>query len=359
MLRSRKHIAAVAATTAGAGVLAFFGYGLATGTHGLPTLAGAAAGDSVVTQTFTNVVTYTIPTVTVTVTVPTTTAEPPPPPPPTGLTSCGGKFRPSDSITPQFCPSGAQLVRTFETPETMPNPGCCGPWWNQYIVVPSASSASIVADPLNPANHVFRSHVAPGSGNSDESALDMDHDDGLAKPGLDSWYRFKVYLPPSFVPAPSSRFNWIHEFLDTPSGASHCPSQLNYNLALGLDSSVSPLRWNLQLGWAGIQSSTSDCTGTLNPTEHPGPVVQLGHWYDVVENIEWSYNPDGRTRIWFDGQLSFDVTSENIYRHPDGANGDDYPYLFYYRAGTATNTADVYFDDFAIGPSATSVGFTP
>jgi hypothetical protein len=53
-----------------------------------------------------------------------------------------------------------------------------------------------------------------------------------------------------------------------------------------------------------------------------------------------------------------------LYKHPDGSYETGYPFLGYYRwAGTSaaptTWNADVYFDDWRVGPSAASIGFIP
>jgi hypothetical protein len=247
---------------------------------------------------------------------------------------------------------------------------CCGPWWSLQIVEPSSSGATIVDDPAGGTNKVAKFTVQPQPGSYEQGypyhsqvALLQDYPDSLAIQGADSWYRWKRYIDPSWRGAPSSYFNWFHEFLDAPADTHKCPGQLNYNYAIGINTSPEPDRWVFQVGYAGVQSDCTHWQGTVSPTVYNGPNVVRGQWQTWVQHIHWSAHDDGHIQEWIDGQLVFDHFGPNIYQHPDGSSGFEAMYWNDYRsnyASTRPTWTDIsYLDNVMVGPTAASVGFAP
>jgi hypothetical protein len=285
------------------------------------------------------------------------------------LTTCGGKYAPSG--TPQ-CASGAQFIRTFESPEGLPpkwtGSNCCGPWWQIHAAEPSASGASIVSDPAGGANKVVKKTVAPQPGSYEQGypyysqvALVQDYPDSLAIAGKNSWYRWNQYFDPTWQGAPNTEFNWMHEFLDSPGDSHKCPGQHNYNVALGINTIGGGAKWRLQIGPAGVQTSNNCEPG--GDVDIDGPNLVKGQWLHFSENINWSAHDDGRIRIWLNGTLIFDYSGPNIYQHVDGTSGfDTISWLDYrsnYSANRATTTDISYLDDIMAGPTAASIGLAP
>jgi hypothetical protein len=183
----------------------------------------------------------------------------------------------------------------------------------------------------------------------------MHEADTLGQIGRDSWYVWDQYVASSWTGAPNTEFNWTHEFLDAPNSPGRCPGQLNYNVALGINTIGGGARWRLQVGPAGVQTSTN-CAGTTGDIDIDGPSLVKGRWQHFVENINWSATSSGRIRMWIDGTLAFDHSGPNIYQHPDGSTGNETSYWMDYRQNTATGIDNIYYDNVAVGPTAASVG---
>jgi hypothetical protein len=286
--------------------------------------------------------------------------------PVSNLTTCGGL-----TSGEAACSSGAYWARTFESPEALAPiyPSCCGTYWNQTTLTPGAS-ATTVLDPTNTAsgNHVFRAHVEDSSDYGDWSSLTQNKYETHATQGKDTWLRFRIYFPTDFKAAGyragqgNNEFNWVHEYMDTPGFTQYCPSEMGANVALGvLDSNLySSYVWRVQI-YAGQQSSTSNCVGSVGDRDVDGPAIQLGHWYSMVEHVHWSWDSDGLYELWIDGNSAFNIGGPTLYRHPNGLIGEDYMYLFNYRwGGTSTVPttwpSNVFFDDVVDGSTRLSVG---
>jgi Polysaccharide lyase len=189
----------------------------------------------------------------------------------------------------------------------------------------------------------------------------------------DSWYHFRLRFPQGFQPTPGTQ-NTIFAFhVDDKSAADA--------QAHGYTGAYSTL-----MGVQAQGSVNTLCPGSpmfcTSPGTQPRLFIQipggsyatypasffplplnsliLDHWYDVVLHTYWS--PDatkGWVQWWLDGTKILDVHTPTLYKRTDGTlSYAENLGAFNYRLW-ASWASSVDFDEEYVGPTASSVGFTP
>jgi hypothetical protein len=193
--------------------------------------------------------------------------------------------------------------------------------------------------------------------------------------GESTWYRVKFKIPSSGFVNGYGEFNWLWEWHEQSScdGNSTGFGLMNYHGSLN----------TMQLWFRPAGGNGNSPTYESWVLPYPSMPIRLDHWYDLVLNIVWdtkASNAGGRGSIsvWIDGQVAplrrIVNTSDgdgaawsNPHPFPtlytDGCSGvPDHPAngLYNYRRPlSAGQTSTIDFDNYTIGPSAASVGFTP
>lgn len=254
--------------------------------------------------------------------------------------------------------------RTFESPEMLPPayPFCCGTFWDT-LLVSGTSSGAIVADPMNPGNHVFAAHVGPNNGHdfADWSLLTQDPETSRGSIGMSVWVRLRLYFPPFFKPTGytagqrNSEWNWLTHFHEHGAWKDQCAAEDPATVALGVLNSrsrrgVPNPRFRLHLV-GGVQSA-SNCRPDLRRID--GPRIRRGHWYSVLEHVVFSPSRSGLVQVWIDGQRMASVHFPTVFRHPNGSVGSYYFGFGYYRMRSSWD-ATVLFDNVAEGPTRASL----
>jgi hypothetical protein len=343
-------------------VLAFFGYGLATGTHGLPTLAGAAAGDSVVTQTFTNVVTYTIPTVTETVTVTTpttigtTTAPPPPPVSPTyDKSSDNGKTlfgNWPDSSTGDQSP-GSFLLDGYQP---------------QLVNDPAGSGRRVYA--LTTRDLPRYTGQGGNSQRADLSDWRNFQNFPIFTQSKEWWASYEAYFPSTNVISDSGlslghyipmagNWNWFVQFHNNNS--TYVPGAVEIAMGVFTNSDRSSPRLFLD-----VKGGNADAPSTISFTRSPFTPMEYDHWYKIVFHFKFSHASDGLTELWIDESKIMSLSAPNLFwKASTGVNDMLYPGEANYHSSSLQsgvhNTLNVVnlHRQWIVGPTAASVGFTP
>lgn len=92
----------------------------------------------------------------------------------------------------------------------------------------------------------------------------------------------------------------------------------------------------------------------------PSNSLKIDHWYDVVLHVYWSPDPTrAHVEWWLDGVKVFDIRNATLYLRSDGTRSYGYSFMFSNYRYWAGYPSSVDFDEAVVGPTATSVGFTP
>lgn len=256
---------------------------------------------------------------------------------------------------------------------------------NQYMFGVAGYGAGQAAD-LKIDASAWQSTTSPS--NSTATAIQMQYSragmDTGGNPvlGQSTWYRVKIMFPSGthgYHPVPGE-WNWTYEWHND----SHTAGYGYLSPALGVRTDANAQHWQfIWRPWGG--------TGSAPTTERwytsPDSVVR-DHWYDLVVHFVWdtkASNAGGKGLIefWIDrqplnaglgGATSITRWSNphpfpTLTLNPDGTHSFQYNALYNYAGGPAgvalwprpdgAQESNIVYDDWYVGPSASSVGFTP
>lgn len=113
-----------------------------------------------------------------------------------------------------------------------------------------------------------------------------------AKPGVDYWYGFSVFLPNDYVADPIWEIvaQW-HAVPDKSLG------EIDVNPPIALHSEKG--KWKVSTIWDSRQVTTKDYEGSR---DYDLGNYKRGAWTDFVFHIKWSPHSDGLLEVWKDGQ---------------------------------------------------------
>ena len=203
-------------------------------------------------------------------------------------------------------------------------------WWFEK---PHADAARIVADPLQPTNHVAgffltRHDKTVHKGKRTEMKL------GCVRLGDAYSYRFAALVPAGYVMEESLEniCQW-HDMPDFLLGESWRNPPLKLTIRGG--------RWVLHYRWsdAKVNRYLWEKQGRSELREVDlGPVV-TGKWMTWEFRIHWAADASGRLEVWHDGQLAYRQEGATSYRDWRGP---------YFKMG-------MYKPDWSVAPEKSSV----
>jgi hypothetical protein len=187
---------------------------------------------------------------------------------------------------------------------------------------------------------------------------------GNAVVGQSTWYRVKIRFPAGKFFATYGEWNWLFEWHNDPHTASYAGAVSPVVGVSAPDSS------NLNKLQFHLRPAGGDSTRPLYQHYYtPAGSVQFDHWYDLIVHIVWDTKAlgaggTGSIECWLDGQ-PFPAPGwanphpfPTLMHNPDGTHSTHTHGLYNYRKHDALHTSRVDFDDWYVGPSAPSVGFT-
>jgi hypothetical protein len=200
--------------------------------------------------------------------------------------------------------------------------------------------------------------------------------------GQSAWYRVKIMFPSGlhlYSPVPGD-WNWTFEWHNDSHTASY--GYLSPGLGVWTDANAQHWRF-LWRPWGGVGSSP-----TVQQWYTPADSVARDHWYDLVVHFVWDTRAanaggTGLIEFWIDGQpLNAGLGSAGsstrwsnphpfptLTTNPDGTHSMQYNALYNYAGRTdgqplwprpnGAQESNIRYDDWSVGPTAASVGFTP
>lgn len=186
----------------------------------------------------------------------------------------------------------------------------------------------------------------------------------------DSWYRWRIRFPAGVYVPRSGGWNINVEWHESRYGSTrtNCPTFPSPYFGVQADgTSASPgtnprLIFHFRSGHVNSNGTGIENDFTIPQRDTSGAVVplQYDHWYDVVAHYKWEPNNTGQFEWYVDGALQYRnlaITTMHIF-----CDGTSYPYTFgeyNYQRNDGAWPSGVDYKLLYIGPSATSVGFTP
>jgi hypothetical protein len=188
----------------------------------------------------------------------------------------------------------------------------------------------------------------------------------------DTWYRFKLRFPGGglFKPNPGQMSIFQAHIDDKTAFEAQARGAHAYSNVLQVKSdgggcssvcTTPGTNPRLALRVIGGPTSQADLYGAANATYLLAPsTLVLDHWYDIVIHIvlgESSSN--GYVQWWVDGQKLADAHVPTQYVRSDGtfSYGENLEFMNYRQSASWDSAID--FDELSLGPTASSVGFTP
>jgi hypothetical protein len=195
--------------------------------------------------------------------------------------------------------------------------------------------------------------------------------------GESTWYRVRFKLPSGAWHPAAGDFQWLMEWHE------QLPCDGN-SIGFGLSNwhySTNPNLVQLLFRPGGGNGSSPTYEYWYSASAQNVPLaIQQDRWYDLVVNIVWDTKASnaggvGRISIWLDGQVAplRQMISKSDGDGPAWSNPHPFPTLYTdgctsavdhpthglynYRKTSSSDRTD--FDDWYVGPTAASVGFTP
>jgi hypothetical protein len=175
--------------------------------------------------------------------------------------------------------------------------------------------------------------------------------------GESTWYRMRVRFPSgSYVPVVG---DWnLHEEWHTQFGCGALNSFVGVR-GSGSNTSQPATSAQLVLALRGGSPLSGSCPNASNDFRVPlNAPLQYDHWYDIVVHFVWK--PSGGSVQWYvDGQLAYQNTNFPTLLTSGGQVDQPGFGVYNYRQRLFQGASEVDFDQTLIGPTASSVGFTP
>lgn len=196
--------------------------------------------------------------------------------------------------------------------------------WTKVEAVPEG--ATIQRRTVRQGAFAARFRVGPGDvpGRSGERAeLVLSQALTAGYEGVEAWYAWSTFFPPSFNPVPNSTWNIFTQWHETN------PDGCRPNLALHVNTKQPVPRIRLQVRGGGLDVSTCAPGGERSWDTVP---LEYGRWYDFVAHVRWSSElRSGFVQLWIDGKEVVPKTpaatlyvgqgvylKQGFYRAPDG-----------------------------------------
>jgi hypothetical protein len=189
----------------------------------------------------------------------------------------------------------------------------------------------------------------------------------------DTWYRFKVRFPGGgvFKPNPGAMSIFETHVDDKTAAQAQSRGAHAYSNVLQVKSdgggcsgvcTTTGTNPRLALRVIGGPVSQADLYGATNATylEMPSNSLLIDHWYDIVIHIVLGESAtNGYVQWWVDGQKIADVHAPTQYIRADAtlSYGENVEFMNYRQVANWNSAID--FDELFLGPTASSVGFTP
>ena len=176
--------------------------------------------------------------------------------------------------------------------------------------------------------------------------------------GESTWYRARVRFPGggAFVPVVGD-WNMVEEW-HTQFG---CGALSSFVGVRGSGSNSSQPATSAQLVFAlrGGSPLSGSCPNASNEIRVPlNAPLQYDHWYDIVVHFVWK--PSGGSVQWYvDGQLAYENTNFPTLLTSGGQVDQPGFGVYNYRQDLFSGSSEVDFDQSLVGPTASSIGFTP
>lgn len=166
---------------------------------------------------------------------------------------------------------------------------------NYNLPGPSPARIAIVDAPgLDAGRRAVRFEVrrAPDSFRSE---ISLPHESGFQE----RWYAGRIFVPETWVPDPGRGNDIVMQWHAIPG---------NWRATYpNLEISIGHTNWFVRQSFGDAQGGPMRTNTKLDDPMRPGT------WVAWVIHAKWSPGPDGRLRIWKDGQLAFERTGPNVY----------------------------------------------
>jgi hypothetical protein len=175
--------------------------------------------------------------------------------------------------------------------------------------------------------------------------------------GESAWYRMRVRFPSGSFVATVGDWNMVEEW-HTQFGCGALSSFVGVR-GSGSNSSQPATGSQLVLALRGGSPTSGTCPNASTEIRVPDPAPLLyDHWYDIVVHFVWK--PAGGSVEWYvDGQRIYQNASFPTLLTSNGQVDQPGFGVYNYRMDAFAGSSEVDFDQTLIGPSASSVGFTP